>query len=412
MLVLYVSGTKFSLSERETSATGILDAKSNPGGAKLFINGKEESTTPAISRFLTQGEYEIKLQKDGYYDWVKLLPIEPGKVTYAQVGVDEVQLIKKTTAKEIVPVGVKSFVLSEDTIWYTTNNTIEKIGLKDSQSQLSLPLNFSPTSLERLRNKTHLQITDGKNFAIVNTQNGKVTNLPTKFGEVFDIQPLSDEQILFRAKNTLYLFSIANQNAQVLRTDLNAFTFLNNTGYFATTKGVISSAVWSISGFTDEQNFITGIAQTPSMQKLIISDKKVLFFQNNSGLFRVGQTLETVLAQATDIELDLTTDEMTIRTPSELWFYNFITNKPQLLTRYTSKVNNFMIHSAIGYGFLATTSGIEAVEIDNRDKQNRYSLLPQNEATPKTVWQQSMTSDQKTIVALQDGKLISLEIRN
>jgi hypothetical protein len=412
MLVLYVSGTKFNLTDRETKATGILDAKSNPGGAKLFINGKEESTTPAISRFLTQGEYEIKLQKDGYYDWVKVLPIESGKVTYTQVGVDEVQLIKKSAPKEIVPSGVKSFVLINDVIWYITENSIDKIGLTDSQKQLSLPLNFSPTSIERLRNKSHFLVSDGKNFLIVNSQNNKVTLLPTKFGSVIDIEPISDELVLFRSKNTLYEFSPKTQTAQVVRTDLTAFTFLNNTGYFASTDGNISSASWSINSFIDEQNFISGISPSDFAQKLIISDKKVLFYQNKTGLYRVGQVLETVLAQETEIELDLTTDEISIRTPSELWFYNFLTNKPQLLTRHTSKVNSFMIHSAIGYGFLATTSGLEAIEIDNRDAQNRYSLIPQGDGIQKTVWKQAMTYDQKTIIALQDGKLISVEIRN
>ena len=90
-----------------------------------------------------------------------------------------------------------------------------------------------------------------------------------------------------------------------------------------------------------------------------------------------------------------------------LWFYNFLTNKPQLLTRSTEQVSSFFIRSSIGYGFVGSTSGLEIVEIDTRDKQNRYKII-----SNKPVYQIAITANQKTVLALQDSALVMLELRD
>lgn len=412
MLVLYVSGRKVNFSDRDTSATGILDAKSNPGGAKVKIDDKDQSTTPAIARFLLQGQYKISITKDGYYDWVKNLAIESGKVTYTQVGVDEVQLIKKSEPYNIVDKEVTSFALVNDIPWYTTNHALNKGALTKSTPESIIVLNFNPTSLIRLRDKSHLLATDSKtNFQIINTANSENIVLPTKYSQINDVNVSSNNIVIFRSKNSLISFNPSTKTETPLRSDLIAFTLLENTGYFASTSGVISSAVWNGTSFVDEQNITSEIPVNKTDQaQLIISDKKVLFYKNNNhDLFRVGKTLEPILNQVDTATLNLDTDELAIRTSSELWFYNFISNQAQLLTRNTVPANDYMIHSAIGYGFIANANGLEAIEIDNRDKQNRYDLLKD---TSKPVWQITMTTNQKTIIALQDGVLISLEIRN
>lgn len=415
MLVLYVSGRKLNINDRDTSATGILDAKSNPGGATLQINDKDENSTPSIARFLVQGQYKITLKKDGYYDWVKNLAIEPGKVTYTQSGVDEIQLIKQSSPVTLVESGVTSFTLVDDTVWYSAQNAILKGSLTDPIPQTILPINFTPTGITRLRDKTHLLASDTKNnYIVVNTNNNKVIPLPNKFGALEDVTVISDDLILIRSGKSLLAYKPTDNTTSTLRNDLIAFTVLDSTGYFATTAGVISSAVWNGSAFVDEQNIIQSTAAVSSTKgQLIISNKKVLFYINgNNDLFRVGNTLELILNRVVSAELDLGTDELSVRTPSELWFYNFISNETQLLTRSTTTTNDYMIHSAIGYGFVANTEGVEAIEIDNRDTQNRYQILRQKVLQPMAVWQIAMSVNQKSILLLQEGSLITIEIRN
>lgn len=415
LLILYVSGRKIDLNGRETNATGILDAKSNPGGATLQINNKDNSNTPAIARFLAQGQYKITLHKDGYYDWTKNLAIEPGKVTYAQSGVDEVQLIKKSEPKTLISSGVANFVMVNDYIWCIRGNSVSKSTLDNPSKPTVSLLNFTPTKLEQLRDKTHLLISDAKNnYQIINTDNGHLIVLPSQIGEINDIAVVSDDLILFRSKNSLISYNPTSKTSTTLRSDLVAFTMLGTTGYFASNTGAISSSVWNGSEFVDEQNIIDDSPQINSDQaQLIISNKKVLFFKNgNSDLFRVGKSLDLISSRVYSAELNLDTDELAIRTPSELWFYNFISNQAQLLTRDTTTTNDYMIHSAIGYGFVATANGVEAIEIDNRDKQNRYQIFSQQSSDAKPVTQLNMTINQKTVLLLQNGSVIAIDIRN
>jgi hypothetical protein len=105
--------------------------------------------------------------------------------------------------------------------------------------------------------------------------------------------------------------------------------------------------------------------------------------------------------------MDQVTNELVFSTGSELWFYNFRTNKPQLVTRGTTVAHDFMVRSNIGYGFIADSRGLEIVELDTRDRQNRYQVLKE-----KSVYQIAITENQKTIVALQDGSLVKIELRD
>lgn len=415
LLVLYVSGRKLDIGDRNTSATGILDAKSNPGGADLLINGVTDSSTPSIARFLLQGEYKVSLQKEGYFEWVKNLAIEPGKVTYAQKGVDEIQLIKKSVPKILVESGVTSFAVVNDAVWYATKNTILKGRITESEPESILPINFTPASIIQLRDGSHILATDAKNNAtLVDTNSSRVISLPSNLGVLADINVITNDLILYRTKNSLIAYKPNSKTTTTLRSDITSFTVLDGTGYFATTAGAISSAIWNGTSFVDEQNLISSSPLVSSTStQLIISDKKVLFFKNgNSDLFRVGNTLDLILNGVVSTKLDLDTDEVTIRTASELWFYNFITNEAQLLNRNTFAINDFSIHSAIGYGFVATSKGLEAIEIDNRDKQNRYQLINHSNQSTEPVWQLGMTVNQKIILALENDSLLVIDVRN
>ena len=124
-------------------------------------------------------------------------------------------------------------------------------------------------------------------------------------------------------------------------------------------------------------------------------------------VYRVNSSLEVIADAAWKASLDLQTNELTINTSNEILFYNFLANKSQLLTRSTTAVNFAMVRSSLGYGFVANQNGLEIIEIDTRDRQNRYQLF-----SGKFVSRIALTTNQKTIVVLVNGSLVSLEIRN
>lgn len=409
LLIFYISGTTFNFSDRGTSSTGILDAKSNPTGAKLLIDGKENSSTPAIARFLKQGEYAITLTKTGYYDWSKRLPIESGQVTYAQLGVDQVQLIKNTEPLIVVPGGVTSFLLINDTVWYAQGNNIIYFPVNNpNQKTVFNNVAHSPLAITQLRDKKHLLITGAKESIIVDTDAKTLLTLPFQLSGNSQLQMASDDVAMYLKGGKIHSYNFTTKNSEQLRIGIRSFTMLDNTIYFVNNNGSISSAIWNGTDFTDEQIIISNANLSSDEIKLLITDRKELFLLNGKvGLFRVGQNLDLVLSSVESVNLSLDTNELSIVSAGELWFYNFLTSAPQLLTRGTIATHTFSIHSSIGYGFSGNDDGLEAIEIDTRDQQNRYPLLKGG-----AVWQLALTNDQKTIVALQDGLLVQLEIRN
>lgn len=409
LLILYVSGRTINLDGGDSKTTGILDAKTNPSDAKLQIDGNEHSSTPAIARFLKQGEYQFTLSKEGYYDWTKRLPIEAGKVTYAQEGVTEVQLLKKSEPKVLVPSGVSAFVLTDETLWFAQGTNLIKASLNDLAKQTVIPLEFAPTSLVLMRDKKLIQA-QGTSSVIINTDNSKVYS---SYGYADEAISVSDTQIISLYREQVRLINADSYESRLLRSNVGGFTMLGNTAYFidypsaTRDKVTVNSALWNGTEFIDEQPLLVDV--NIGKGRMIITDNKELFCLCYQRLFRIGQTLELVNNTVSSTYLDTKTNELSFVTyGNELYFYNFLRAKPQLLTRGgLSSDTAFLVRSSIGYGFVGTPNGLEAIEIDGRDKPNRYQLL-----SGKQVWQLAITDNQKTIIALQDGALVSVDIRN
>ncbi len=415
LLIFYVSGRRVNFTGEDTAATGILDAKSNPSSAKLLIDGKEHSSTPSIARFLNRGEYVVTLTKDGYYDWTKRLPIEAGKVTYAQEGVTEVQLIKKSDPENIISGGVNAFTLVGDTVWFVKDNSVVQTPLDDTAKQTVTKLNFKPTSITLLRDKHHLFL--GSN-TVINTNDNSIVKIP------LNVQGTEQPDNIAVTPNNVFVYTNGDfldayypdtgQVTRLVANSVSAFTMLGNTGYFlehpTPYAAKISSAYWDGNAFRDFQPLIesTRLLGSGIYNYLYITDNKELFCDCGS-MYRVGQTLEPLTSDVITAHLDLQTNELSYQTVgNELWFYNFLSSRPQLITRgYLDTNTSFLVRSSIGYAFIGNTLGLQLIELDNRDKPNRYQLL-----TDKQVWEVALSTNQKTIVALQDGSLIKIDIRN
>lgn len=410
-LVLYVSGTRLNFGSRDTDNTGIFDAKSNPTDATLYINDVKHSNTPATARFLNQGEYVFSLKKDGYHDWSKRLPIEAGGVTFAQEGVSEIQLFKKGEPVTMVPNGVSSFAIIKNQIWFARDNSIVSMPFDDPDNQIITQIGFKAEVVVPLRNDRYLYIGPGTLFdtmtrstIVIPPRDSLTVNAPENIAVIND-------HILYITNVTLLSYNISTKEITTVRDNVSALTAINTTLYFSVVddldarRATIYSSNWNSTALTDAQPLITN---TSLAEFLYITDNKELFCLCGGALSRVGSTLETVGSQILAIHLDARTNELAFINSNEFSFYNFIASKSQLITRgFLQRNTPFIVRSSIGYAFIGNSLGLEAIEIDTRDHQNRYQLL-----SGKPVYQIVLTENQKTIIALQDGSLVSLEIRN
>jgi TolB-like protein len=79
-----LAGVKVEAAERapapkpKVPETGKLSVTSRPSQAKIFINGSDQGTTPNLITGLRPGTYEIRIQKQGFIEYVEKITVDPG----------------------------------------------------------------------------------------------------------------------------------------------------------------------------------------------------------------------------------------------------------------------------------------------------------------------------------------------
>lgn len=102
--VLYTQGYRLSVEEGLIlQKTGGLYITAPTAEASVFINGEEEKlggffSNGLLVQKLVPGFYTVLVAKEGYWPWVKLLPVTEGRVTEARSF-----LVSKTPEKEPIP---------------------------------------------------------------------------------------------------------------------------------------------------------------------------------------------------------------------------------------------------------------------------------------------------------------------
>lgn len=80
ILVYFARGYSFSFSQRNFQPQGLLAVTSVPDGAQILVEGELKDATNT-TLFLTPGEYELEVKKEGFTAWKKKVKIEKEVVT-------------------------------------------------------------------------------------------------------------------------------------------------------------------------------------------------------------------------------------------------------------------------------------------------------------------------------------------
>ncbi|NMB56624.1 PEGA domain-containing protein [Candidatus Beckwithbacteria bacterium] len=73
--IRWAKGYRFNLKDQNIEGTGLLVANSQPQGASVYVDGQLKTATDDTLH-LTPKDYQIRLEKDGYYSWQKIIKIE------------------------------------------------------------------------------------------------------------------------------------------------------------------------------------------------------------------------------------------------------------------------------------------------------------------------------------------------
>lgn len=81
ILVYAASGYGIDTKTGEVIQNGLLFVDSKPGGAEIYLNGKDKQATTSSRLVLEVGSYDMTLKKDGYYDWQRTIALNSQTVT-------------------------------------------------------------------------------------------------------------------------------------------------------------------------------------------------------------------------------------------------------------------------------------------------------------------------------------------
>lgn len=151
VVVLFGKGYRFTRGQEgiELSGTGLLVAKSKPDGAGIFVNNHLTSATDNTIN-LSEGEYNIKIVKQGYFPWEKKIKIQKEVVSMADA------LLFSTTPKleGITEIGVENPVID-----YTRSQIAFTVASDSARKNGVYVLDISQKPILTLQNPTS-QIAD------------------------------------------------------------------------------------------------------------------------------------------------------------------------------------------------------------------------------------------------------------
>ncbi|MEZ4180539.1 MAG: PEGA domain-containing protein [Candidatus Doudnabacteria bacterium] len=407
VIVLYVSGT--NLDDQGYNQTGVLDIQSEPSNAEIFLNDEAAGSTPAKIRFVNQGTYQIKISKPGYWDWNKDLYVKSNQVTYAGFNSDLILMLPKNDPQVISQELITHATLQENNLVYTdSQNTIKTFAVSRPEKIRTVLAAKQPIADLKPSHKPELieiHYTDNT-MDLLNVNDNKIEALPSQFKQADEIFITRDDAVFAKIGQDLWQSKPGSGVANKISSQVASIYVIENTLYYVqfNSPDLLVTAQWDGSKLINQQTLVSQQPWSENQKVTLYSTaRRELFILADQNLYRVNQNLELVAEQVVWVDLNSVRGELTYRTPTGIWFYNFISSKTVQLYRSSEDLPKATVRTELGYGFIATPSGILAVETDTRNNQNTY-LIYNSSPNIKTL----ITNNNEQILVLnQDTYQIS-----
>ncbi len=407
LIVFYTSGTLFDFGAKEYVATGILSLQTEPSDAKIFLNDKLETSTPASIRFLDSKEYTVRIEKEGYFSWTKRLEVKSGKVTWSTEDIPKLQLIKKDQAGRVVGSEVLDAQFRDNDILALTKSALTFYELDSLKLLNTIPLPLAVTTLKKTTQKSLLLGLSANTTLLINVDDKKVTNLSKEIKADQIISFPDTQTIIIKEGSTVSLFDIATKKKTVLESNVLSAAVRDADLYTLRADETSSSlAITTLQNkaLTNERIIKSGLPLFTDAQLLATTQRELFIFSGGT-VYRINDELETIAFGISSWEYQ-NEQSLLLKSPSELIYYDFSKSKSVLVTRASTAVIEPLLRQEIGYVFFAQDKKLVALELDTRDHQNRYELISADNVTALDA-----NNNAKALLILDNGTLKTVAIR-
>jgi hypothetical protein len=408
IIVFYVGGINFNFSGERYVRTGILAVESEPKNATISMNGEQRETTPASIRFIEPGEYEISLGKEGYFGWRKRLEIKPGLATRASGGMDKVYLIKKNTGMQTVSDNVIDYYAQGNFLAFLTPDNLNIIYNQKWNEVTKIPLPGSFTKIQASPNHNYLLLAGAENSYLLKTRDNDLVRVADLVSRLGNVTVHDNGTILGLQESKLFSIHPGTPNATEVLDNISSFSVTGDSLYYIQTLNK-THALFVTTLANPQSNLqllFNNVFDNLATAQILVTPQKNIILFNGAELYSVNSRLEKISSDVKEISFSLTAADLTYITPSEMYWYDFVSNQSHLITRTAETMSSPQLARDIGYAFYIHANELHVMELDTRDRQNTYTLHSNMDLKHLTLG-----LDNKIIYFLNSSTLRALEVR-
>lgn len=388
LVVAFVTGIKYDPAQHAFVRTGSISVKTQPKRADIFLNGEKAATSPATIRFLKPGDYSIRLHKDGYFDWTKILNVRAQYVSYANQDLDNVTLFLEHSANQEIKTGVANFYAGKKRILYLADAALFLADADNPQNaqQLSLPKAADPGTLQILAsNDENYYLFYNSSFAAVfDARSNKIYDISAmvdalggssnKSGDSGGFKFSDNDQLYFLAKPALYLLDWQKETQKLILPNVSEYAPASRNIYFLSPDSASGQTrLLTLSGGNTDLLLANLPAWTSA--RIFLNSRNQIYILGDGVFYAVGaNSLQRIADAVADVQIINQYGEILLSNRNELDLYNFFSGKLSSITRSSKPIGSPALLGNLGWALFINDSRLQALELDNRDHQNDYTL--------------------------------------
>ncbi len=420
---IFVRGLKYDSTNQRFVKTGTLSVKTNPTGAVVYLNGKEEAKTNTNIRFLVPGDYDVQITKEDYFAWSKRLNIREQYVTWANIDLPEITLFLAEPVKHVLAKDVSNFFAGKNRIIALKTEQLLVAEISSEEfTTITLPKEFLGSEITSSKDEDYFLISNSDFTGIFDAKTNlfsDITNLvaqqaaytsTNQFQASENILKLSNDNKLYQLKDgTVYKIDWRDNKKEILIDSVLAFQPHAAGIYYISIvqdeKGIQRHLMRAQNSGDQPTKLIENL---PSFRTadLALSDKNQLFILGDGSLYDLSNNINKIADYVQKISIDNENEKMLYATQNEINIYDLNTTAKHLITRSSQPIKNPIALHELGWVFFDSDNRLQNIEMDNRDHQNNYTFAPTSENSKFFLQNKA-----KELYLLNQGDLIKMKLR-
>ncbi len=374
-IIFLALGYRLNFSNWSVIHTGIFMARSTPKDAEIFLNGeKQNKKTPATIRYLTPGEYDITINKEGYLPWKKQIFVYPDGVATALPDNEPITLFFSRPEVETVDRFAIGVGVAGGRRFFWSGPDRLRIGDLDSGTIYETEISLTEAPISKL-----IFSKDGS-WALAKTNREYVVGIDTR--QTFDLTvagvdaelieaSIGDKVILLNRDGVLWSLNTRTGISTEIKNNVRAMAIGNDSLITAAGSEMSSTNLASTTFETLNRQLPVGgqlkITSGPSGQIFGISD---------GALYRLWPDLAQLERGPTDIAYLHESNTLIAWNDYTIWLLRPKNDfRPELFIRAESGLSFGQINPSSGHLFYLQGGKLKATELSGETGRHTTNLL-------------------------------------